>query len=282
MKTKQTNLVLVALACLTIGLLASGWAGAAVYTFQEGVDGYIGTDDTLLQSNLSNQSAGGLATINLGIPIGSPRPTGNKHRSIIRFDVAALAGLEIQVASLTVTLSSIAGDTFTDLAFDLYRISDANKAWVGGNVFANPPGANGYATWSEIAETGSNTNPWAGSAGLFTAGTDYVAPTLATVVLSSADLSAGTQVTFTFSDYAFLEDWASDPTANAGFLLVATGIEADGGLTQSYLQFHSSNGTTAAFRPLLSVTAAAAPIPEPLSLGLLGLGSLLLGCRRRR
>lgn len=254
-------------------VLASAWSGAAPVVLQQGLNGYAGTDDTFLFQNYAGLTTGGTGNINAGGWVGGAGTTA--ERGLIRFDLSSLAGQTITSASLTLTSTGQIVDHAWSDTLTLYRVSDANKAWVGGTEYANAPGSNGYATWANLNENDvpGSAVAWAGSAGLMTAGTDYIATPLATAAISSAD-AIGTQYTLTFADAAFLNDWATNPSNNAGFLLVLPGGEV---ARMQEVSFASAQADTASARPQLSVV-----VPEPISLGLFATALVLMAGRRRR
>lgn len=254
-------------------VLASAWSGAAPVVLQDGLSGYAGTDDTFLFQNYTGLTTGGLANLNVGGWVGGAGSTA--ERTLIRFDLSSLAGQTITSASLTLTSTGQIVDHDWSDTLTVYRVSDANKAWVGGTGYANPPGSNGTATWGNLSENDvpASAVPWAGSAGLMAAGTDYVATPLATAAISSTD-AIGTQYTLTFADAAFLNVWASNPSNNAGFLLVLPGGELS---RMQEVSFASAQADTGSIRPELSLT-----VPEPMSIGLLGASLVFMAGRRRR
>jgi hypothetical protein len=187
-----------------------------------------------------------------------------------------LAGQTITSASLTLTSDQIylAGSWSGNLT--LYRVSDANKGWVVGG-YASPPANNGWASWGNLSANASGSPvPWAGSAGLGTSGTDYVATPLATVAFSGTNAGVA-KYTFNFNDVSFLADWASNPSNNAGFLLRLPETES---LQSQGVYFGTSSYGTVASRPLLSITAIPEPSTTVVALGLVVAGAIQ--CLRRR
>lgn len=268
-------------------LLAGGASQASVVTLQQGVNDYTGQSAGPLMENYATLAHGNATALEVGSWGGRAGQT--RLRTLIRFDLSSLADQNITGASLKLTLvSTVAGTvdspTPWSATFNLYRISDANAAWVAGNTNANYPGSAGLATWGYLSvPSGEGTDPaqgtggvaWAGSAGLTTAGVDYVATPVASVTVSSSD-SAGTVYTLTFTDVSFLNDWAANPAANAGFVLVADSLEAS---SRQAATFASGNNATVSSRPVLEITSS--PIPEPAALGMLGMGGLAVMLRRR-
>jgi hypothetical protein len=233
-------------ACAAVG----GASGVPLtYTFQDGANGYKGTQDTLLYGNTAaggqNLNYGANPTIQV---YERETSTTNSVRTLIRFDLSSLQsmlaqGYSIHGAQLTLTLASNADHL--GVATSLYRVSDGNANWVEGTAIATTqPGS---SDWNHRIY---NTQPWAGSPGLSTPGADYVPTPLAT---ANAPLTAGGTMTLTLSDVSFLADWINNPTHNAGFLV----RQASGSFSVD--QFNSREASTVASRPQLVVTFNAHP-----------------------
>mgnify|MGYP000944208158 FL=1 len=161
------------------------------------------------------------------------------RRPIIRFDLSSIpASAVCSAATLKITNSSnISGNT----PISIYKISDANGDWIEGTKAAIV-GA-GMPCWSYKAY---DTDAWAGSAGLSTAGTDYVNTVLASTTLTNGT-AANTQneISFNSDGLAVIQSWFGDATNN-GFVLFTTNANSNG--------FHSKQSTTAGYRPILSIT----------------------------
>lgn len=230
-----------AAAVLSIGSLAS----ATVYSFQDGLNSYDGTQDATLY-------AGDPQGINTGA---SPTIyTNGVHRGVLSFDLSSLIGQTVTGdATLTLTMA----DNHPGIAFSIYSIIDANAGWAQGDNPAYAPAGAGEVTWENKSHPST---PWVGGPGLEGAGYGY------NPVAVDGDVGGNynTPVVLTIPQ-ALVQHWID--TANAGLLIFSD--------TQGQaVQFRSSDDS--AGRPLLEITA----VPEPAALSLLGLGALAM--RRRR
>lgn len=223
--------------------------------------GVSGENNTLISGGAGNSDFGTDSAIELGSDF-----EGDDVRSILRFDLSSVAGYSIENALLQVTLQSTSG-SFSNETVYLYQISEANAGWTPGEGDGYP--SSGSSAWNDLSDPGV---PWAGSPGLSTPGTDYVATPLGTISVNSTD-SVGTTYTFALADTSYMAGWASNPATNAGFLLVAPGLE---GIPNANINFNSCDAGSG--QPDLL-----AAVPEPGSCASLVAG-LALTCRafRRR
>lgn len=239
-------------------------ASAGFKTFQQGLDGYTGAQDTQINGDNRNGGAGQLVNnsglIRLGI-FERELSLNNSSRALIRFDsLGAINTATLGGASLTVTINdNNGGKTVT---WSLFALTPANAAWTAP-----------HANW--INRDNSGPSPWAGSSGLDSPGVDYVATAIDTLTMDNTKV-AGTQMTFNFSPaaLAILADWIDNPSNNAGFFLRQNGPLSDVELNRND-GIHSSEAATVALRPFLTLA-----LPEPASAGLLGLGLMVLARRR--
>jgi len=242
----------------------SGPAGAAVLTFQEGVASYTGTRDTHVGGD--NRGAepvtphGNLTAMNV---YEREVSLNNFYRSLVGFDLTSISpGTQVGSATLTLYVSGSAGNQ--NVLNSLYAVSLANLDWTEGG-----------ATWNNRDQAGPT--PWAGSAGLSTPGTDYVAAAISTAV-TPGNVS-GTPMTFTLdaAGVATVQDWIDNPANNSGFFI----RQPDG--TFSVDSFFSSEAAALNFHPLLTITTfVPPPIPEPATWTLLALGTAGLTIHARR
>ncbi|MGB6220451.1 DNRLRE domain-containing protein, partial [Haloferula sp.] len=197
-----------------------------------------------------------------------------EENSVLSFDVSALSGLYSSIDSITLrlTISKIddnnGNTTYVDITNNIYAVSAANRDW-----------DEGAATWNNKAAA----TPWAGSAGLATAGTDYVNTLLAShTFLSVSAPTNGTTIDFGFGGdlTGLIDGWLVDNVdnsqSNPGLLISDPSFRTDAKLRTVY---HSTEATNSDFHPELIVTYT--PVPEPSSMLLLGLGGLALLRRRR-
>lgn len=248
-------------------LLASGPVTAATMSFQNGVDGYAGAEDTFINDDgIRNEfNWGAYPELFVGPFAGGPSPD-EVGRSLIRFDVDSLAGQYAQITQVRLELTTI--QSF-DLGgtLELRMVAPENGDWNAGNSqFAVE---NGSASWDNKAEPGT---PWVGGPGLGTTGFGSVlasssfAPNLTGGLLSLVinDAAAAT---------ALIDEFSSG--ANEGFLIKAVN-EAPGTL-RGDIKFHSSNvGAGLAPRLIVEYT----PIPEPTTALLVFGGLVALAAQR--
>jgi hypothetical protein len=265
MRTKYLTLV----ACVLLSGLMVTVAHATVVTvtLQNGANAYAGTHDTFIDGTTGLQTTNNGANSALWLyerEIFDPSTDLRVNRVLMRFDLSSLQinlaqGQTITGATLTITSQGYQGFGNKSVANSLYRVTAADVAW-----------ADLQATWQK--QTAST--PWAGGNGLIS-GTDYVATALDTQNtpnIGGAGPSDGSTMTFTLNDLSFLPGWINNPSTNAGFFIrQPTG-------TGAFDKFYSSDASTVAFRPLLTITL----VPEPASFGLLSVGALLALRRRRR
>lgn len=221
-------------------------AMGATYSFQDGLNGYDGTQDTSLYAGdpTPGVNTGAAPTLyNNGV-----------HRAIIRFDLTSLAGMTVtEDATLTLTMA----DSHT-VAFSLYAISDDNAGWLQGSNPAYGPANAGDATYENKSHPGT---PWVGGAGL--AGAGGFDPVAVGTGVSGA-YNTAINITLPAS---LIQHWIDGP--NAGLVILSDEL---GQVTQ----FRSSDDTDG--RPLLVINA----VPEPASAALLGMLGFGLLARRRK
>ena len=187
--------------------------------------------DSPFNSIVPNYNYGSINIIRIG--------TGGR-KSLLRYDLSGIASDKICTAATFKFTNQI--DVPAEMNFYVYEIAAANGDWVEGT--GNASAQNGSPCWNKKVY---NTTDWAGSAGLSTAGTDYVNTALATKTLTTASKNTDlVEFTVNASGLAILQGWFGD-ASNAGFLLLSDHAS-------SYHVFHSKESTTAGYRPILSVT----------------------------
>ena len=152
------------------------------------------------------------------------------------------AGATCNSATLTMTAISTPG---VDQTISVYAIASANGNWVEGTK-GGLIAAAGEPCWNakEADGSGGVTTAWAGSAGLSTSGTDYVAAALGSFAFGTAH-SAGDQLSTTLTA-ATVQSWFGEAT-NDGLLQWGTSATTAGA------GMASSDHATASYRPKLTV-----------------------------
>lgn len=195
--------------------------------------------DSPFNSIVPNNNYGGIAYLRIGAA---------GRRSLIRFDLSSIsAGSTCTAAAMKVTNYQ---DVPAEMNFYLYEIASANGDWIEGTSTGGAQ--NGSPCWNYKAY---NTTAWAGSAGLSTAGTDYVNTALAEKTLTTASKNTNlVEMTINASGLSVLSGWFGD-ASNAGLLFISDHA------TQYHI-FHSKESATEGYRPVLSVTYAAGGVPK--------------------
>jgi hypothetical protein len=180
----------------------------------------------VLGPNDANHQIGGLST--------------NWGRVLMRWDLSSLAGKgTVTGARAKITFNPVVraegfADVPPEFSYRLYRVSDANKGWIDSQVHR---------------DQAANGQPWAGSGGLGTPGVDYLEPEVAKITFTDGMTIFEKRVlTFDFTDTSFFQDWISNPSNNAGFLLKSEELELAGSGDFEYAQgtMYPDDVTTAA------------------------------------
>lgn len=225
----------------------------------EGSGGYSGAEDTYISGQFPEASLGGLTGAYIG------RPSGYITKGLFRFDISSLQGSFTSITGVKLKLKIIQkSGTWSSQSFNLYRIADANKAWkpgtgTGGSVLQDGSACWAHQIYSSILDLSGNPThtPWAGSAGLSTATTDYYPTPVGSAVINSTDPD-GSVITFNFTDVSYLADWVNNPSHNAGFILRCPGLET----VLASVRFWTAEAPAAADRPVFSVTMSGY-VPPP-------------------
>jgi len=163
---------------------------------------------------------------------------GQFYKPLFRFD---LSGLPAGATCTAATLKLYALNTEGSNTYNLYQVADANGDWVEGTKAA--AAETGSPCWNKKAY---NTVDWAGSAGMSTAGTDYINTVLATVTASSTGAGGEIFLTFNAAGLAVLASWFGAATNN-GFVLITSSASTT-------YEIASGENTTAGYRPVLSLS----------------------------
>lgn len=232
-----------------------------------GIGSYSGTEDTtLISGSNAGRNYGGSNSIWIGNSAGAERKT------LLRFDLSSLMGQAASIDSVTLTMFQIAegaSNNGAEVDVNLYQIQSANGGWVEGTGSGSAQA--GSSSWNYKANA---TVSWAGSAGLSTSGTDYVASAIDGTKTIIAKTGSGGTYTWNLP-VSLIQSWIDGE--NTGLLFAATDF---GSLEDNdFFRFASSLYTTSNLRPMLTVNYT--PIPEPGMVVLLGLGILAV-CPGRR
>ena len=218
------------------------------FTFEQGVTGYTGFDDTTIFSESEN-AGGGTPGIFSGT-IQNLDFDGNKQhrRALLRADISTIpSNWIVENVSLTFTVQS-SGGNFGNIDYTLHRVTDS---WGEGSAIG--PSGGGFG---DTAQTGDatwlsrhhNSALWAVTGGDF-------------VVSLSAVAAAGTAGTVaTWTSQGMINDvqqWVSSPASNQGWIIIST-IE---GTRQRVKKFYSSESTNS--RPFLQIVARPPAVSTP-------------------
>jgi hypothetical protein len=233
-------------------------AGPPVAVFRAGADGYAGAEDTTLKAY-----APVAYTNNYGkasnLQIYRYETIGPAVLPLLRFDLSALsprlyAGIEGLVLTNFVynSISYGTGGTVT-----AYSVLPANGDWVEGTGIGQAVA--GAPCWSYRAWSAASPTPWAGSAGLSTAGTDYDAAALGSFTAANTNQGYNYGLTLAASDparrQALVNAWSGPRAGNPGLLLrMSGGVPSDNNVG---LDVCSGDHAVSANRPTLEVAYTA-------------------------
>jgi len=173
----------------------------------------------------------------------------HNFKSLYRFVLSSIPSTATCTAcsiTLTVTGNEYTGTGDSTLSF--FKVADANGDWIEGTK-DNDTAGEGEPCHSYKKYSATTPTNWAGSAGMGTAGTDYVNTTLGYFTWLHAE-EVGTQKTAAFNadGLAVIQDWFGDETNN-GLVAITT---AGYGFRSPYSAY--SEHTTESYRPKLTVT----------------------------
>ena len=178
--------------------------------------------------------------------------TSSFDKALIEFDLSNISASAILNSA---TLYTYRNNTGTDRAWtvSVYSVASGNADWPEGTK-NNATGVAGDSCWSYKDQTPGNETPWAGSAGLSTAGTDYESDVIGSFSGNQTD-PIGTEYS-TQLTASRVQEWFGETNTNYGILF----DPSNGGTSIA-----SSDNATAAYRPKLVVNYTAPPTVSALS-----------------
>ena len=198
-------------------------------------DGYGGDVTTSKDTGVTS----GNATYNRGAM--TEFWTAYESKGLIEFDLSSLSGTCDSASLYLYRSTAESASTFT---VRIYSIASGNAAWIEGTQVNALAGA-GEPCWNALAADGAGgvTTAWAGSAGLGTSGTDYVATELVSFS-SVAESAAGTEYGPLALTASVVEGWFGGGT-NYGMVFWPA--------VWAWHRFATSDHATTGYRPKLVV-----------------------------
>lgn len=198
-----------------------------------------------------------------------------ERRSLIRFDLSDYAGQTV-VGDATLYLTQANTGSLTGTySIEVYQIAAANYGWERGTSGSGAAALPGQSAWGfkNKGAAGESDVLWAGSAGLSTAGVDYLADPIGTITYNTDN--NGDRISFTVSE-SLMQFWIDNPLSNAGLLFMRSIDDADSLILGSY----TGTGTN---RPTLEFTVGVIPEASTtvLLMGAAALGVAFVMKRRR-
>ncbi len=257
----KNQLLLVATIAASLLLTAPRVSLAVPVSFQEGIGGYAGTDDTMLASwpGAESLSFGGRQNWDVGSFSTTSSAFSN---ALLRYDLTSLDttypdGFIVNSATLRLTTSDVAFNADALGTVQVRLLDNANAAWVEGTSVGTLE--EGASIWHRRIAGAGGAPGGAGNV-IWSGGSGAVSSNGATVLGSAAMVNTTDttmDIDLTGGSLSFINDWASGGT-NGGFYLRADDLSASAGGRQS---FYSSETPTFSNRPelILDLTALVPP-----------------------
>lgn len=246
-----------AVAVAVLAATVAGRSHAAVVTMELAPS----ADTTIFEESASSASGAGAFAF-VGNTAG-----GVARRSLLRFDLSSIAPNSTVVsATLSIYVNRISSGLESAETSAHRVLADWGEgASDGGDGGGGAAALAGDATWSH--RFWDTTTLWASAGGDFAA-----APSAVTnLAPAGASVWSGTGLA------ADVQAWIDAPSSNFGWILIG---DED---VRSAHRFYASESTATSVRPMLRIEVA--PIPEPSTYAMLGIGTVLVGLalgRRRR
>ena len=196
------------------------WLDAAAYPVTIDPDfTSVSGGDCLLRVNANSTKNYGAASTAIGYLA--------NEKWLFRFILSSIDSSNIATAASLIVTKASPKDSTRTTTYNLYEIATANGDWIEGTKDGATAGS-GEPCWDAKAADGAGgvTTAWAGSAGMSTAGTDYVNTSLASANMLRHD-EIYTQYTYTLnaSGLAVITSWFGDAT-NSGLCFSPAILEA--------------------------------------------------------
>ncbi|MCQ9374710.1 DNRLRE domain-containing protein [Methyloversatilis sp. XJ19-13] len=237
---------LIALA-LSAAFASPAFAAGTTLTFQQGIGGYSGTQDTVIRSAAPSANYGSESDISVDGDDGSPGLQPN--HGLIRFDGLFGNGISQIGSGFTVVSATLTLNVFNPGSG--FTVHDMLTDW-----------AQGSATWNSFGGGVQADGVEASVASLFSIGANNGAENVANGVLV-IDVTAT------------LQGMAAGNLPGYGWALLPFTSGTNG------IDFDTSEYSVTSLRPLLSVEIAPVPEPETYAMLLAGLGLIGFAARRR-
>lgn len=245
---------------LALSVTATAHAAPVTLTFQQGLNGYTGAQDTIVRSNETasgtgqsgngdsrNSNFGSLVSLSIDGDDGSP---GSKpNQGLIRFDNLFGTGAG-QIG---------AGDTILSATLTL-QVFDVGSGLTVHNLLTNWNAST--ATWNSLGN------------GLQVDGVELGTQVLASFGANNSSANVGLGA-LSIDVTSSLQGMQAGTLPGFGWALLPFAAGTNG------IDVHSSEATELALRPMLSVQVQAVPEAQSLALALAGLGAVGLLSRRR-